>query len=719
LTKSDQFLHKAMEHHRGGRLSEAERLYREVLALEPAQTDALYLLGLLAHQKGEPARAVGLIEQSLAIAPEQPQCRNVLGLALMQMGRLEESAAAFGAAIALDPAPEFYNNLGNLRREQGRFDDAIVAYGRAVELQADFADAHYNLGNALRGAGRLEEAAEAFRRAIALEPNHAHALAALGQVLAGAHRPAEALPYLQRAVALVRDDAELYCDVGDVLQKLGRRREAVARYQKAIRANARLARPWFAAGCAEKDDGDYASAALCFGKAVGIAPEWAAAHHNLADALFNLGRVDEALGQFRRAESGGAGELPRAMIAVIIPGAAGADHRAILEARRNWAEQDLPRERPAARFEGRKTARDGRLRVGYVSSFFPRDNWMKPVWGLINRHDRGRFAVHLFSDGPEAQIRHGYRRRADDCFHDISGLSNEQAADAMERAGIDLLLDLNGYSRIARLGLVALRPAPRAAAWFNMYGTSGMAAFDYLVGDGEVIRPEDEAFYQERIVRVPGSCLTFEVAYPVPPVAAPPCVTSQAITFGCLCSQYKITAEVARAWSRILQQAPGSRLLLRNATLGSAGVRQWVEGMLGSHGIAADRVQLLGPAEHFQFLETYSQIDVALDTFPYNGGTTTTEAIWQGVPVVSWRGDRWAARTSASILRAGGLGEFVAESVEGYVALAVRLATSAGAAEKLAELRRTMRAHLAASAVCDTAGFARNMESLYERMIGS
>lgn len=713
MTSPDHLLEQAIDHHRSGRLDRAAELYREILQIEPTQTDALYLLGLIAHQSGDHSRAIDLIRQSLALQRDQPQCYNVLGLALMELDRLDEAAEAFATAIAAQPAPEFYNNLGNLRKQQGRLDDAIAAYTEAVSRNPSYADAHYNLGNAERAAGHSEAAESSFRRAIDIELNHANALAALGQLLLASGRATDAIPFLERAISLVRNDAALFCDLGDALQILGRRQEAVARYQNAIRADPTLARPWFAAGCAEKDQQDYASAMLCFRKALELHPDWPVAHHNLADALFNLGQVDEALIHFREAARSGPPELPRAMIAVVIPGAPSAGNREILEARREFATHHLPSARPRARFE-----RHQPLRIGYVSSFFQHDNWMKPVWGLINHHDRFRFEVHLFSDAPESAILHGYRRHPADGFHDITGLSNEQAADCIQQAEIDLLIDLNGYSKMPRLSIFALRPAPVIAAWFNTYATSGMECFDHLIGDADVIPPEDEHFYSERVLRVPGSYLTFEVAYAVPDVTPPPCQSTGAITFGCLASQYKITSDVVAAWSRILRDAPASRMVVRNSALGSAGVREFLQAQFESHGIPADRVALYGPGDHFKFLQTYNHIDIALDTFPYNGGTTTTEAIWQGVPVIAFHGDRWVARTSASILRAGGLGEFVCRSLEDYLALAVRLANSADTPAYLTDLRRNLRARLLASPVCDTASFAREMEQLYARIAG-
>jgi predicted O-linked N-acetylglucosamine transferase (SPINDLY family) len=235
-----------------------------------------------------------------------------------------------------------------------------------------------------------------------------------------------------------------------------------------------------------------------------------------------------------------------------------------------------------------------------------------------------------------------------------------------------------------------------------MFATTGMACYDCLIGDAEVVPPEEERFYRERIVRVPGSYLTFEVGYPVPDVVHRP---DGPITFGCLAPLYKITPEVIATWRRILAEVPDSTLILKATALAGEDERRFVRDVF-----PPGRVRLDGPSDHFEFLKTYDEIDIALDTFPYNGGTTTTEAIWQGVPVVTFWGDRWVARTSASILRAGGLGELVRRDVDDYVAYAIELSHQPA---RLAERRATMRERLAGSPVCDTPGFARHMERVY------
>jgi protein O-GlcNAc transferase len=449
-----------------------------------------------------------------------------------------------------------------------------------------------------------------------------------------------------------------------------------------------------------------------------LRPDAAGARCNLAEVLFQLGEADLAAAEYARAADQGDEEvraLALGTLACIAPGCPGLDNAAVLALRRRWAAmagRDIQPLGPAPARAGDK------LRIGYVSAHFGARNWMKPVWGVINRHDRARFEIHLISDGADPSAASGYVDHPEDRIWPVAGMANGELARRVREAGLDVLVDLSGYSHPPRLPLFLYRPAPQQIAWFNMYATSGLDAFDVLVGDAAVLPSEEERHYCERIVRVPGSYLAFEVGYPVPDVAPPPAQRNGWLTFGCLGSAHKITDPVVAAWSRILLGAPASRLLVRNQLLDDASNRLALMARFARHGVSPERLTLRGGAEHFDFLRGYDEIDVALDTFPYNGGTTTTEALWQGVPVLTFNGDRWASRTSRSLLLAAGLDGWVTDDAAGYVEAAVRLALAEDTPARLAALRRDMRARLAASPVCDTAGLCRSLEQLYGKAKG-
>jgi predicted O-linked N-acetylglucosamine transferase (SPINDLY family) len=237
-----------------------------------------------------------------------------------------------------------------------------------------------------------------------------------------------------------------------------------------------------------------------------------------------------------------------------------------------------------------------------------------------------------------------------------------------------------------------------------------------VIGDGSSIPPEEEQFCVERVRRVPGTYLAFDMFYPVPDTAPPPWLQSGHVTFGSLVSAYKITDGVVASWSRILLGVPGSTLLLRNRGLDRDSNRADVRARFVATGIDPDRLILEGGGAHDDFLRTYDRIDIALDTFPYSGATTTAEAIWQGVPVLTFNGDRWVARTSRSILMAAGLGDWIAADQAGFEALAIHLGRTP---DSLAATRSGLRAKVAASAACDTEGLCRALEAIYREEVAS
>jgi len=539
--------------------------------------------------------------------------------------------------------------------------------------------------------GELAEAAELYRQVLRLNPGKADGLYLFGCLAYQTGNFEAARDLLNRAIAAAGNQPEYHHALALALGALNDHESATASYQRVIALDSGHQRAWYGWGCEENLRGEFAAAKDCFTRAFELQSDWLEARHNLARALYELGMVSEAFRHFKAcAETNAPGsEQSRAMMAVIAPGVPELGNAEILAVRRT----------PVTPKAALPVSPHTPLRVGYVSSFFQSDNWMKPVWGLINQHDRRVVQVHLFSDCAASQIQHGYRTHAEDRYCDTSQLSNEDMAAAIAASEIDVLVDLNGYSNMKRLPLFTRKPAPVVIGWFNMYATTGMDSFDYLIGDSEVVPPEEERFYPEKILRVAGSYLTFDVNYPVPPI-----VQHNGKVFGSLASAYKITDEVVETWCRILHGCPGSSLLVKNRHLDSAQNRQFFGNRFQKFGIGPERLQLEGPEPHFEFLRAYERMDVALDTFPYNGGTTTTEALWQGVPVVTFYGDRWASRTSASLLRAAGLDEFVASNTDGYVDLAMRLVNH--------PIKLT-REQLRQSAVCDTRGFARQMEALF------
>lgn len=507
-------------------------------------------------------------------------------------------------------------------------------------------------------------------------------------------------------------------EAADALFLTGDLEKATGAYRRLIATDHRDHAAWRGLGAARLRARAFGEANDALDRAVRLRPDDAEAWSLMAEALFKLGDVEPAIEAYRRATADARlRSAAEENVAIMIPGSTSAGNTGILAARRAFGRSLHAGIKPVDRPPRPPSA--GKLRIGYVSAFFDSANWMKPVYGVINRHDRERFEVHLVSLGGDPSEQAGYRDYDLDVIWQVGSLDDERIAGLLAAAGIDVLVDLNSYSAPRWLRLFPRRPAPVQIGWFNSFATYGFDCFDGIVGDDVVIPIEEEGYFTERVLRVPGTYLAFEVLYAVPDVAPPPCCRNAGmLTFGALTSSYKLNDATLGVWARVLRSAPGSRMLIRTSTLAEPSNRTHLLARFAALGIAPERLDLEGGAAHFEFLQSYDRIDVALDMFPYSGGTTTSEALWQGVPVLTCAGDRWVARTSESLLRAAGLDAWVAADRDDLVVKASALARDPGTPAALAALRTGMRARLATSAACDTAGLCRALEQIYRQAVG-
>lgn len=501
--------------------------------------------------------------------------------------------------------------------------------------------------------------------------------------------------------------------LADALRLAGQHDQAAAAYAAALALDAMGFEAWLGMAQAQMARGAFALARDALVQALGLRPQAEEARCLLAEALFNLGEADAASAAYQRVIARGAPALrdaALASLAVMVPASAAASHELVRAVRAAW----IGRVGGAIRPLPQRAAPSGRrIRVGYVSAFFGARNWMRAAYGVINRHDRGRFEVYLIADGEEPSAEAGYVAQAGDRVLQAKGMANGVLARAIAQAELDVLVDLNGYGLPGRLGVFPYRPARLQLGWLGHAATSAVPGIDALVADAWLVRPEEEAHFAERVLRVPGSCLAFQLPYAVPDVAALPWAANGHPTLGCLGAAYKLTPQTLEAWAAILRAVPAARLVVGNASLDEEGNRAELLRRLEGRGIGAGRVTLLGKAGHADFVGRYGAIDIALDTLPASGTATTAEALWQGVPVLAADGDRWASRTSASLLRAAGLGEWVADGVDDLVAKAVALLGDPATPGRLAALRAGMRERLMGSAACDSAGLCRALEALY------
>ncbi len=669
-----QALDLAVRHHRAGELAQAEHLYRQILEADPRQVAARHLLGLVAHQRGHNDLAVRHIGAALRLRPDYAEAHNNLGVALLALGRLDEAADAFGQALRLKPGhSEAHNNLGLALLEQGRPEEAESSVRQALRLQPGHSEAHNNLGVALLQQGRPGEAEAAYQQALRLRPDYAKAHVNLGNALRAQGRLEEAVAAYRHALHLQPGCAEACSNFGVLLADQGRPGEAEAAHQQALR----------------------------------LMPGNAEAHNNLGNALRAQGRLEEAVAAYQQALRLKPGFVeahssllftlnyrPGVSLAELAAAHAGYERQHAAPLRAAW--------RPHA--NGRDPER--RLRLGFLSPDLRRHPVGYFAVRCLENLDRTRAEVVCYNNALKADDLTARFRAAATVWRDVVGWSDDRLAEQVRADGIDVLFDLAGHTARNRLLVFARKPAPLQVTWIGYEGSTGLAAMDYILADSSVIPAAAEAHYCERVLRLPDSYVCYDPPPAAPPVAAPPAPGRGHVTFGCCNNPAKITAAVIELWSRILLQVPGSRLVLKYRGIDDpACARRFREGF-AAQGIDAGRLELLGPSPYEEYLAHYQGLDVALDPFPFCGGVTTCEALWMGVPVVTWPGPTFAGRHSLSYLSSLGLTELVAGDPEEYERLAVRLARDW---PRLAELRARLRPQMAGSPLCDGPRFAANL----------
>jgi predicted O-linked N-acetylglucosamine transferase (SPINDLY family) len=733
---------------RAGQLEQAIDCLRRAITLEPALLEAHYNLGIVLRNVGRLGEAIAALGQASARAPDRAEIHNALAIALNEAGRSEEALAASGRALALRPdsaevhsvrgnvlvslnrieeaiatfrraialKPDVagvHSNLGNVLQQLGRLDDAVAAQRRAVELDPAFFEAWSNLGNALREQDRLDEAIAAYRRAIALRPGFAGAHDNLGIALRCQGRHDDAVAAHQRAIALEPEFDLAYSNLGIALRQSGRIDEGIAAFHRAIALRPDFAEAHSNLGNALNGQSRHDEAIAALGRALELDPKLAEAHHNLGFALLVQGRHEEAGAAYRRAVELRPGyarahsDLLSCMQyqtwvtpAALARAHAEWDERHAQPLRRHWKPFNLDRDP------------DRPLRLGFVSGDLRRHPVGFFLTGVLENLDRREFDVVCYET--RGGKRDAYSTRIAAVarhWHEVVGLDDDALAARIRGDRIDILFDLAGHTPDNRLLVFARRPAPVQITWAGYVGTTGLKAMDYLIADRFHVPPGvgAEADYRESILRMPDGYVCYE-----PPPAAPeagplPAPGRGQVTFGCFNNAAKITSELVAAWAEILDRVPRSRLLLVAPAFGGATACARLTDALAAAGGDPARMELRGPLPWQQLVAAYQAVDLALDTFPYSGGVTTCEALWMGVPVVTFPGATFASRHSFSHLSNVGLTESIAGDRADYVERAVRLA---GDLDRLHELRGTLRSQMAGSPLCDAPRFARHLATL-------
>src|SRR5262245_31635747 len=540
------------------------------------------------------------------------------------------------------------------------------------------------LGQAVRfhQAGKLQQAVASYERALALDPDVPQALSNLALALKALGRADDAIARCEQALKLSPDAAEILLNLGMLLRERRRSKEAAAVYRRALAVKPNDPTLLSNLGNALKDQGEFGEAIACFGQALERRPDYRAALSNLDNAIFDMHFADRY---------GNESTLDAARLFA----------RYVEPARLRTAFANVPDP-------------ERRLRVGYVSPDFRNHGVSYFFHGVIASLDPAEVEAYCYSNSTVDDDMTARIRNAAHGFRTIAGLSDAEAEAMIQRDRIDILVDLAGHTANNRLALFARKPAPVQALTQGYLDTSGLAAMDYFITDRWVVPPEDETSFTEKILRLPNAHFCFAPTGLDIPVTARP--AGEPLTLGSFNNWNKVSGETMALWSRVTAEIPDCRLFLKSGRFDDPVLRREAIDQFAAHGVGESRLIVEGFTTREDLLTAYNRVDIGLDPFPYNGCTTTIEALWMGVPVVALRGRRSVARASEAILEVVGLPDLVAKDGDDYVRIVRALAENR---KYLSELKSGLRTMTERSPICDCRRVAQGLENLYRQMWGT
>ena len=694
-----------------GEFDEAVSSFRKAISINPSYHQAHNNLGLALKSQGRFDEAIDSCRKALDLKPDYPGAHNNLGNALKELGRTDEAIQHFQKALDLNPRfAEALNNLGNTYSDQGELDKAFDHYQRALTLKPEAGETHNNLGNIYKKKGDITQAISCYKRALELKPDYALAHNNLGVALNVEGLLPEAIRCLKRAIELVPDYAEAYGNLGQTVCEMGQIDEAISYYKREIELKPENPDPYVKIGNVHKDQGQLDQAIAFYRKALELKPDHPDALNNVGNVYKDQGKLDEALSSFRKALELTQNFYPIHSNIVYTQLFLGElDEQSIFEESLNW--NRLHAEPLSSQIKPHQNDRspERRLRIGYVSPdfrFHPVGRFIRP---LLEAHNRDHVEVFCYSSVRKADPFTDRCRKNADVWRNTAALSDEKMADLIREDQIDILVDLTMHMANHRLLAFARKPAPVQVTYLAYCGTTGLSTIDYRLTD-KYLDPSASLspFYTEQSVQLPETYWCYE-----PPGVNPTsesAITTGPIVFGSLNNFCKVGPQVLATWADILKAVPESRLLLHTL---NGSHREDVTARFVAHGLSEDRIEFVGYQPTDRYLQSYQDIDIALDPFPYGGGTTTCDALWMGTPVVTLAGSMAVGRGSFSILSNIGLPELVAHHPKEYVQIAIDLAQDR---LRLKTLKSTLQDRMKASPLLNSRSFARNVESAYRQM---
>jgi protein O-GlcNAc transferase len=662
-----------------GLVDRAQGSYEKAIKLKPDYIEARFNLANVLLKTNQVDQAIDVLQSALKLNPGYAKALNLLGNALMAKNSFHEAVEAYRRAIDLTPnSAELYNNIARPLKEIGGLDDALAAYHKAIDLKPDFAEAHSNLGIIYAHKGNYGAAMASCRRAIELKPSYPQAHHNLGNALLDAGQVDEAIDAYKQAIQLKPDFAEAYHSLANAQLKAGQPDLAIDLFNRAIQLKPVMAQAYAGLANAFKEKGQISDTILTYRRAVALDPKDARLHSNL---VYDLHYDPACTPSCLQAEE------------------------------RNWAQRYA--DPLKAKWPLHKNDRnpERRLKIGYVSPDFrqhPVGQFMLP---LLAHHDHSRFEIFCYASVRSADDLTAKIRSHADVWRDISPLSDEQAAAMAHSDEIDIMVDLTMHTAKHRLLMFARKPSPIQIAYLAYPGSTGIDAIDYRLTDPYLDPPGSETdCYSEGSFRLPTTYWCYQPQFEGLDSSPLPAKKAGFVTFGSLNNFCKVNPAVVETWKDVLLRVPESRLALHSA---EGAHRQRVLRTFEEAGVDPARIRFVKRQSAFDYMNYYRNIDIALDPFPYVGGTTTCDALWMGVPVVTLHGQTALARGGVSILTNAGITDLIAKTREEYVLIAANLASDLG---RLEQLRSTIRDQMMRSPLMDAKRFAFDVENAYREM---
>ncbi len=697
---------------------EAEGRARELLRWHGKSAQLWYLLGMAIISQARLEDALDPFTHALEFDNAMAPASFNLGFALERLERLEEALQAYRRTVEGAPRmADAHNNMGNVLRKLGRHEEALAAYERAIALAPEVAPFRMNRGDALRDLGRLDKAVSAYSEAIKIKPDLTEAHLSLAYALALMQRYEESVDICRKVIDLRPQEIEAYRSLANGLRHLRDYDAAEQTYRRMLEMWPDDVKAFIGLAKVLQEAGRNQEAMLAVEQALKLDPGLPGAINVRAGILLDTGRHEEALDVYRRAlalEPDGLFNVHSNLL-LAMNYQAGATRDALLDEARAFGARAARRAKPWEHHDNRPDP-DRRVRVGLVSG----DLGLHPVgfflMNVLENVNPDRLELFAYATAERTDALNERLRGSIQHWRDArtSKMDDEALARKVRADEIDILVDLAGHTAKNRLPVFAWRPAPVQVSWLGYLGTTGLEAMDYILADGWALPLGEDDQFTEKPWRLPKSYICFSSPDLHVEVAQLPALDKGHATFGCFNNLNKVTDQVISCWARILQAVPGASLFLKTKSLGDAKVRERITESFLRYGVGPERLILDGQfASHEEHFRAYQAVDIALDPFPYPGITTSVEALWMGVPVLSLKGDRFISHQGETILNNIGLPQWIAADEDDYVAKAASFAADLPA---LASLRAGLREQLLASPLCDAPRFARNLEEALRGM---